>query len=253
MSNADVIRDQIEQVEADLSDLDVEVGAGNLSPDIAAELRMTYRTERHRLREELATAQQQPDAGPDRRRMMWGAGLTLGALAAITVFMLMVVDDREPGELATGGITSDVASGGLDLDAVTNEEMEAVIADNPNVAGMRAALARRYFEAGEFSNALGHYLVVLEQDPGHAEALATVGWMSFLSQEPELAESYVGRALEVAPGYPDALWYVANIRLFGTGDAEGAGVALQELLEIEGLPDDLRIEAESLLEQARSG
>ena len=167
--------------------------------------------------------------------------------------MLTVVDDRAPGELATGGITSDVVSGGVDLGSVTNEEMEAVVAENPTVVGMRAALARRYFQEGDFSNALGHYLVVLEQDPSHAEALATVGWMSFLSQEPELAESYVLRSLEVAPGYPDALWFLGNIRLFGTNDAAGAVAPLEDLLEVDGLAPELRAEATSLLEQARNG
>lgn len=252
MTTHDALQEQIGQVESDLADLDAEVAAGNLDATTAAELRATYRAERSRLSEEIETLGTAADTGPDRSRVLWGVGLSVGALLLIGGFMLTVVDDRAPGELATGGITSDVAGGSVDLESVTNEEMEAVIAENPNVTGMRAALARRYFEEGDFSSSLGHYLIVLEQDAGNAEALAIVGWMSFLSQEPDLAESYVVRSLEAAPGYPDALWFLANIRLFGTEDPDGAIGPLQELLSIEGLPDDVRTEAESLLDQARS-
>lgn len=253
MTMRDRILEQIEQVDADLDDLDAEVAAGELDLATADELRATYRTEHHRLQAELATLQDEPETGPDRRRVFWGVGLTAGVLAVITIFMLTVVDDRAPGELATGGITNEVVTGGVDLDSVTNDEMEAVIADNPNVVGMRMALARRYFQQGAFSEALGHYLVVLEQQPSNPEALANVGWMSFLSQEAEIAASYVERALESAPGYPDALWYLGNIRLFGLDDPAGAVEPLEQLLAVDGLPEEVRTEAQSLLEQARSG
>ena len=42
------------------------------------------------------------------------------------------------------------------LEDVTNEEMEAVILENPNIFPMRVALANRYFDEVDYSNALPH-------------------------------------------------------------------------------------------------
>ncbi len=253
MSRLQRLEEQIEQVDADLAAVDSDEAAGDLDAATAEELRATYRSERMRLARELDTAAADQDIGPNRRRVAWGVGVSVAALVAVGWFMSTVIDDRAPGELATGGIAGEVASGGVDLASVSNEEMEAVIAENPDIVGMRAALARRYFSEGEFSAALGHYLIVLEQDPGNAEALANVGWMSYLSDEAELAEAYVTRALDAAPGYPEALWYLANIRLFGVADPQGAVEPLEQLLAVDGLPDEVQAEAQSLLEMAQSG
>ena len=249
------LEDQLEQVERDLAEVDEQVAAGELDSQTADELRATYRSERSRIVDEIDELAAMPagDVPPrDRKRALIGVGLLLVAFLVVTVALLHTVQQRDPGELVTGGIASDVASGGVDLSQVSNEEMEDVVAANPNVPAMRLALARRYFEAGEFDDALDHYLVVLEQQPDDPEALASIGWMTFLSARADVAETYVERAIEIEPDYVQAYWFLGNIRLLGLGDAVGAVAPLERLLSYEGVPDDVRNQAEDLLAQARA-
>lgn len=236
-----VISEQLAAVEADLAELEVQEALGELEPADAARLRATYEAEA----EALALAEPVAELPADRRRLLVGAALLVVGVAALTVGVVAFADDRAPGDLITGG------TGGVSLDDVTNEEMELVIAENPDIVGMRLALAARYFEAAEFSDALRHYLYILDRQD-NAEALANVGWMTFLSGEPDTAIRFVERALDVDGEYLQAYWFLANIRYFGFGDAAGAVSPLERLLAADGLPDDIRAEAQSLLEEARA-
>jgi tetratricopeptide (TPR) repeat protein len=75
---------------------------------------------------------------------------------------------------------------------------------------MRLALARRYFEEGEFDKALDHYFEVLDREQ-HPEALANVGWMTYLSGYPDVAVGYVEASVERDPTFLTARWYLGNI------------------------------------------
>ena len=118
---------------------------------------------------------------------------------------------------------------------------------------MRLRLADRYFRDGLYSDALRHYLYVLEdleiQDPS---ALANVGWMVFLNGRADLAVSFVEQSLELDPNGPDALWYLANIQYIGLGDAASAQAPLQQLLTFEELPADSRSAVEELLAEVEA-
>jgi tetratricopeptide (TPR) repeat protein len=251
---SDLIRDEIEQVERDLAEVDEQLVAGELDVATADSLRATYRQELVRLNDDLAGADDDvaAQAGPDRRRLLAGVAVVAVGFIAVTVLLLNMVTARAPGELVTGGIATDVVQGGLDLTSVSNEEMEAVVAENPEIVGMRLALAGRYFEAGEFDDALPHYMTVLEQDEDNPEALSSVGWMTYLSGRPDVAESFVVRALDIAPEYAQAYWFLGNIRLFGLDDAAGSIGPFEHLLEFESIPDDVRLQAEEFLAEARS-
>lgn len=250
----ELLEDQLHQVDRDLAELDEQVASGELDATTAEDLRSTYRTERSRIMAEIEHlgADTPAGTGRDRRRALVGTIAVLAAFAIVTVVLVNTVQRRGPNDLATGGVAADVASGGVDLSQVTNEEMEQVVAANPDVPAMRLALARRYFEAGEFDKALDHYLIVLDQRPDDPEALASIGWMTFLSDRADVAEVYVERALQSDPDYVQAYWFLANIRLVGLGDAAGAVDPLERLLTYDGIPDDIRTQAEELLAQARS-
>ncbi len=252
-SASDLVLEQIDQVERDLADVDGQFADGELDAVTAERLRATYRGELSRLREELERAESgaAPPVGPDRRRVLTGAVVLAIGFVAVTALLLATVRSREPGELVTGGVAQDVVQGGLDLATVSNEEMEEVVADNPEIVGMRLALAGRYFEAGEFDKALPHYMTVLEQDEDNPEALSSVGWMTYLSGRPDVAETFVVRALAVAPEYAQAYWFLGNIRLLGLDDPAGAVEPLEALLEFETIPDEIRDQAEQLLAEAR--
>lgn len=254
-TSVDLLREQLDQVENDLRDVGAQEADGELDAATAERLRATYRTERKSLEARIAefeAGEAELDQGPNRRRILVGVALLLAGFVAVTVVLLNTVQERQPGELATGGVAGDVASGNIDLSQVTNEEMEAVVAENPEVVGMRLALAGRYFEEGEFDQALPHYMTVLEQDEDNVEALASVGWMTYLSGRPDVANSFVERALALQPDYVQAYWFHGTILLYGLERPADAVAPLQRLLSYDTLPDDIRAEAERMLAEAEA-
>jgi tetratricopeptide (TPR) repeat protein len=248
----DAIDEQVDQVLVDLADVDASEAAGDLDAVTADRLRETYRNEMSQLEQRrrlLDDGGETLPVGRDRRRVVAGTVLMVAGLAAVAVLLAVTLADRGPGDPAVGGVPGDVVGGGVDLGEVTNEELEEVVAENPEVTGMRLALADRYFVAGDFDRAVDHYLVVLEEDPENAAALAAVGWMTHLSGRSDVALGYVERALAIEPDFAQAYWYLANIRADGLDDPAGAIEPLLALLEFEGLPDEIRAEAEAMLER----
>ena len=200
------------------------------------------------LQSELASSAEQAERLFTGRRLA-GAAVLIIAAAALTIGVVNATGDSAGVE----GVASDVATGdGVNLDAVTNEQMEAVVAENPDIAPMRLALADRYFVAGDFSSALTHYMYVLDTlGVDDAGALANVGWMTYQSGVADTAASFVERSLEIEPDGGVAYWYLANIRFFGLGDSAGAVEPLENLLRYDNLPEELRSAAEDLLEDVR--
>lgn len=250
------LEDRRASVERDLAELEQQVAAGEIDERTADELRRAYVAERLETDAELERAADAPETRPrSLRRALVGNLIVTVGIAALVWGVVASVAPRSPGGNLTGGIVEDVVeAGGVDLSDVTNEEMEAVVAANPEVLGMRVALARRYFEAFEYGKAFEHYFAALEiGGPDQPEPLANIGWITFLeSREFEVAESYVTRALAIRPDYPEAHWFLANIRLYGLNDPAGAVQPLERLLEFEDLPDEIVSEARTMLDQARA-
>ena len=258
--NAARIADQIDQVDRDLAEVDEQVDAGELDEATAEWLRSAYRNERAALEAQLADVGTQKedtsgDAGParrSRRRAVAGTAIVGIAAAVVAVVAVFSLQERTPAGESTDGVATAALEdgGGRDLSSVGLEEMEVVVAQNPDIPGMRVALADRYVEVGDYSRALEHYMVVLEQEPENATALARVGWLTFLSDEAELAEPFIVRAIAIEPDFPQAYWYLANVRI-QMGNVEGAIEPLERLLAYD-LPDDVRAQAELMLEEVRS-
>ncbi len=74
----------------------------------------------------------------------------LSSAAILLFFIILFINLNNNSESITRTNT--------DLDNVTNEEMEKVITDNPDIYPMRIALANRYFDEINYSNALPHYM-----------------------------------------------------------------------------------------------
>ena len=257
--NAERLRlvDQLEQVERDLVELDDQLDAGELDAETHARLVASYRAEADQLRRLIAEAPDEAESAVaavparSRKRVLVGAAILVAGVVVVSFLGVRSLQDRPSNAL--NGVVGDVArSGGVDLDQVSNEEMEAVIADNPDIVGMRMALARRYFEEGTFDKALDHYMVVLEQEP-NAEALANVGWMTFLSGRPDVAVTFEEQAIALDPGYTPAYWFLANVRMYGLDDPEGAVEPLRTLLSADGVPDDIRAQASEMLASGGGG
>ena len=86
------------------------------------------------------------------------------------------------------------------LSNVSNDEMEAVILENPDIHPMRMALANRYFDEVNYSEALPHYMYIAENSADSeliSFALAQIGWMVFESNNVEVATTYINESLKI--------------------------------------------------------
>jgi tetratricopeptide (TPR) repeat protein len=256
---ADQRSDQIALLREEIADLAVQVGAGDLDADTADALRERYSAELSALEAAENGAAATSDAGagdvgahearsPSRisGRVLAGAAVLGAAIVAIGVFAVVSLDDGTSG---VEGVASDVLTdnASTDLADISNEEMEAVVAANPEVIGMRLALARRYFEEGSFDLALDHYFEVLDREQ-HPEALANVGWMTYLSQRPDIALGYLEAALERQPDYLPAQWFISNV-LVTLGRGDEAAPFLVLLASSEDVPEEIKEGAVALLAQ----
>ncbi len=258
---SDRVREQIELLREELIDVDAQVIDGDLDEETAAGIKARYEAELAALEASLAAAiaadtndDQAGDTASGRKRLngraITGIALVAVAMTVIGVFAVQSINNQR----ITGadGIVGDIVRGEaqINLDDVSNEEIEAVVAANPEIIPMRLALARRYFEAGEFDKALDHYFEVLnrEQNP---EALANIGWMTYLSGRPDIAVSYVEAAMDRQPDYLAAEWYLGNIYV-ALGRNDEASVFLVKISTSDEVPDDVKAEAVKLLEQIRA-
>ena len=81
-----------------------------------------------------------------------------------------------------------------------SEEMEAVIVENPDIHPMRMALANRYFDEVNYSNALPHYMYIAENSSDSelkSFALAQIGWMVYESNNIQVATTYINESLRI--------------------------------------------------------
>jgi len=107
---------------------------------------------------------------------------------------------------------------------------EQRVRDHPNDLAARLDLAHRYLDADRVEEALEEYAVALELDPDDAEAHAHIGLILYASHQPEEALASVDRALETAPGYPEALFIRGAILLRGLDRPEEAIEAFEAYL-----------------------
>lgn len=265
MSNRGKLEERLEIALRDLEELNEQVEAGEIDEATAAGLRTNYQAELDDVTAQLdalpaspkATSVEnpagevpQPRSG---RRAIVGSVLVI---AALSVAIFLAAGDVTPDSPTA---TADSASpGGLSVDpnAVSNEQLEAVVAENPNINAMRLALADRYFEQQDYGKALDHYLVIAENNPTSAEegrALSRIGWMAYTTGQPETAEQYLQTALTIDPTNGETKLFLGFVYLYGLEDPEAALPWLEEVAGFSDLPPTIRAEVETALEDARSG
>ena len=240
--------------ERDIEAVRRQVADGELDPETAELLIRRYRSEIELLEPDAAEAIGTGESATtqvSRSRRVVGTLLLIAVFAGVSVTAYYAIRPRDGGF-----ITGDVESA-VDLSEVTNDQMGAVIAANPDVpqiAAMRLSLADRYFDEGSFSSALPHYLGALEgtlDSTRRARGLARIGWMSYLSGAEDIAEAYLLEALDIDPDYRETQLFLGLIRLY-QGDGSGALAHLEPLLAGEDLPGDTRRLIEDAVAEARA-
>jgi tetratricopeptide (TPR) repeat protein len=181
--------------------------------------------------------------------------LLAGTLAIVVVVAGFFLQERDGPATGVADLT------GQDLDDVSNETMEAVIAanaDHPQVDGMRLALAERYYEIGDFQAAFPHYLEVAESanasDPQVVAALTRLGWMAWEGNaEAETATQLLDEALAIDPGSDTARYLKAQVLWCGSGARDEAADLLEDVLADSDLEGESRAVVESDLAAIQSG
>lgn len=244
--------EQRDQALRDLVDLERQVAADEVGEQSAARLRAQYEAQAAEALAQLA----QPSApepaaatGPTRRRGTTAAYVLSGvaALAAAALLPGSLLDRPEGGFVSGNEVQQEaqpepvgpVASAQpavRDLSKVPDSELEAVVDANPEVVAMRLALANRYADARDFDKALGHYRLALRVEPQNPEGLAHLGWTLLQLGLPQEAAQLVAQARRLAPEMDHALWFDANIRLYGMGDPAGAVQVLEQMRRLPLTP-----------------
>lgn len=239
----------------DLADLEDQVDAGELDPGTAARLRCRYEADAAAALRALADLDAPDDSPEDlppqrqRRRRGLAAATALAAVMAVgaTIALPRFLTERPDGGFVTGNEA--VSGGGRDLAQVTTEEMEQVVAANPDVVPMRLRLAHRYLDDGQMRDAFDHYMAVLEREP-HPEAMSHLGWIVFHDGDADLALRLLEASRERDPDDAETLWFLANVHLYGRGDADAAVPLLERLSARDDLGQQ-RAEVQEALADAR--
>ncbi|MGH8927222.1 MAG: cytochrome c-type biogenesis protein CcmH [Acidimicrobiia bacterium] len=195
------------------------------------------------------------DATASGRRLAMGAVGLMVVAAGVLVAVGQFRQSRTADDLFTGVAGSDV-----DPASVSNETLEAVIAanlDNPDIGGMRLALANRYFEERNYQKAFPHYQAILEDEPNPTQAAAAytrLGWMVYDGNgEVELGLSLIDNALELAPDDPFALYLKGRLVWCGQNNNERAAELFNQVLTAPGLTDDVQGQVEEVLAVVEAG
>lgn len=238
----------------DLAELEAQVRADEIDPVGAAALRARYEKDAtaaiHGLRQlDDASPSDTAHAPPSSRRrsvLALVTGLAVAGSVVAAVALPGFVEERPPGGYVTG---NEATGDGRDLSQVTNEEMEEVVAANPDVVGMRLRLAHRYLDEGENRRAFEHYMAVLDRQP-HPEAMSHVGWIVFQDGDIDLAVQLLEESRERDADDAETVWFLANVLLYGRSDADAALPLLEQLLERDDLGAQ-RAQVEDAIRDAR--
>lgn len=200
-----------------------------------------------------APADDRPQA--TRTRRLVGGMILIGGFVAIVVVAGTLLQDRAgPAE---GAADVDVQN----LDDVSNETMEAVVAanqDSPQINGMRLALAERYFGTGDYRAAFPHYLQVAQDERSTAEeattALVRLGWMAYDGNgEVDTAVTLFDEALAISPDSQVALYLKGQVLWCGAGQNDQAVELFEQVLANSELEAATRSSVETDLALASSG
>lgn len=199
-----------------------------------------------------ASAEAEPTERKSRLVTLVVLGVSFAVIVVVAGFFL-----QERSGPATG--VADLA--GQDLDDVSNETMEAVIAANandPQIDGMRLALAERYYDEGDYRAAFPHFLEVAgsatASDPQAVTALIRLGWMAWDgNSEAEAAIGLFDEALAIDASSSTAMYLKGQVLWCGNEDNESAADLFEQVLADPDLSEEARQQVSADLEQVDSG
>ena len=186
----------------------------------------------------------------DRRLVVTLAGT---AVVALVVLLAVLGGTRDGGDGDSAGSDPDTPTTTVDLSSVPNEELERVVAENPDIVPMRLRLVERYLRANELANAQLHAeeaVVRATTIEDRARAQRYLGWTTALLGDPEQGEGLIVQSLALDPSNRDGLYFLARVRFEQLDDPAGALEPLEILVETE-MDDEQRSLIETLLAEVQ--
>ena len=192
-----------------------------------------------------------PTQETPRRLPARGLAVIAAVVAVLTVAIVIIANSAGEDETAAPAAPSETGAPGGSGDMIA--EMEAAVAANPEVNGMRLALAEIYFNQFEFAKAKEHYLAVLHNSPTpdeQTETMLQLGLIEFYSGDPALAAQHVQVVLDDDPESLAGRFYLGAIQLYGLEDPAAAIETLEGLVDDPELPEGAKTDAEGMLSEA---
>ena len=259
------LEERIRLAEQDLADLAVQIEEGELAETDAVRLENRYqadldaaRTALNSLpRGEKAPAPRSKGGDPGKVAPAGAPGrsglkVLVVAVAAMVVLTIGIVVIAQGGaeDEATATTAPAASTGSL-------AELVAAVEAQPGNNPMRLALADRYFETGDYMEAMNHYSTITANDPTDGEASvanARIGWMAYSALgDPQTALQFLDMAIEQDPLYGEAKLWKGVVLLYGMDDGPAAVLFFEEVLQMTDLPEALRPEVELMLQEALGG
>ena len=179
----------------------------------------------------------------------WAVGVLLAGVVSAVVLSSLTRESSTPPPATAPAVDAS------DPYAFFEQRVRA----HPDDVAARLDLARRYLDGSRVTDALEQYTAVLRLDPTDAEAHAQIGLILLLNGRPEQALRSVEDALQVAPDYPEAIFYKGVILLRGLDRPDQAIQAFRDYLGAapygaeRGTAQKLITEAEKRISQAGAG
>ena len=194
----------------------------------------------------------------DQRSLRRAVTGSLALVVVMTVAVVWIANASSPDPEPTSPLAPGALVGGNGTDQLNDasvDELAAIVDADPGSVAARLILADRYLELGENQLALEHYLLITAADPGPAEdsrASGRVGYLAYITGQNEAARDFLESAVALDPENIEAKLFLGVVLLYGFDDATAALPLLEEVAALPDLPDAVRTEVTTALQDARS-
>lgn len=174
-----------------------------------------------------------------------------GAVAVVVALAVVLGAGGEEEERAAPPATTSTT---VDLASVSNEELEQVVNEHPEVVPMRLRLIERLLREQEFERAQVHAeeaAVRATSIQDRSLALTWLGLTTAILGDPVQGEGLLVQSLALDPTNRESLYNLARVR-FEYLDPADAIAPLEQLLALTDLTDDQRTLFGDMLAQAQA-
>jgi cytochrome c-type biogenesis protein CcmH/NrfG len=127
----------------------------------------------------------------------------------------------------------------------------ARLQSNPRDAATLIELGNLYYDASQWSDAIGYYTRALNETPKNPDVRTDMGIAYFYSGDADRALKEFDQALKDDPRHVQTLFNVGVVKMNGKNDPKGAIAAWESLLKIDPAFKD-RAKVENLMNQAKA-